>query len=52
MSKKDIYSDFKVYPKTFHGFAVRGCPHIPEISKARQDALLESCKFFKNQFEG
>ena len=40
-------ADFKVYPKTKHGFAIRGNENREEVRKAKQAALDDAIRVFK-----
>jgi hypothetical protein len=45
-------STFILYPKTSHGFAVRGNKAVPAIKAAREDALKQGLKFFNQHLLG
>jgi len=47
--RQDTKYEFRFYPGTFHGFAVRGDDKIPEIQKAQDDAINAAAAFFNEQ---
>jgi carboxymethylenebutenolidase len=37
----------KVYPGTFHGFAIRGDDRVEAVKKAKEEAFYDATKWFK-----
>jgi len=47
--RQDAKYEFRFYPGTFHGFAVRGDDKILEIHQAQDDAIKAAAAFFDEQ---